>query len=208
MTTWRKLAALLAALLLTIGLAACGDDDDAAVAADDSSETTEAEGDGGEGEEGDHEDEMDMEGNPCAADAPDDALPPAEDLDPDATPVTVTAKDYEFVGADALAAGGSFGVTFENEGNEIHEFALSRLAEDEDRPVEEILASGEEPELTEVAFGIACPGASTTFNADVSEPGRYVAVCFVPVGTTAETTEEPSGPPHASQGMFTEFTIE
>ena len=203
MTTSRKLAALLATVLLTIGLAACGDDDDddAAVGAEDTSETTEGEGDGGEGEE-------DEEGNPCGPDAPDDALPPAEDLDPDATPVTVTAKEYEFVGADALAAGGSFGVTFNNEGKEIHEFALSRLAEGEDRPVEEILASGEEPELTEVAFGMACPGASTTFNADVTEPGRYVAVCFVPVGATPESTEEPSGPPHATQGMFAEFIIE
>lgn len=203
MTTWRKLAALLATLLLTIGLAACGDDDDddTAVGVDDTSDTTEAEGDGGEGEE-------ELEGNPCAADAPDDALPPAEELEADATPVTITGQEYEFGGADALAAGGTFGVTFENEGNELHEFALSRLAEDEDRPIEEILASGEEPELTEVAFGMACPGESTTFNADVSDPGRYVAVCFVPVGATPEATEEPSGPPHATQGMVAEFTIE
>ena len=204
MTTWRKLAALLAAILLTIGLAACGDDDDddTAVGADDTSETTEA--------EGDHDEEMEeeMEGNPCAPDAPDDALPPAEELEADATPVTITAKEYEFVGTDALAAGGTFGITFENDGKEIHEFALSRLADDETRPVDEILASGEEPEMTEVAFGMACPGESTTFNAEMTEPGRYVAVCFVPVGTTAETTEEPSGPPHAMQGMVAEITIE
>lgn len=198
--------------VLAIVAAACGgdDDDDTAVGADDTSQTTETEDRGDEGEERDHEEDMDeeMEGNPCAPDAPDDALPPAEELDASATPLTVTAKEYEFVGADEMAAGGTFGVTFNNEGEEVHEFAMSRLAEGEDRPVEEILASEEEPELTEVAFGLACPGESTTFNVDVSEPGRYVAVCFVPVGTTAETTEEPSGPPHAMQGMFVDFTIE
>lgn len=200
MTTWRKLAALLAAALLTIGFAACGDDDDddTAVGVDDTSEET--------GDEPGEEHEM--EGNPCAPDAPEDALPPPEELDPDATAVTITAKDYEFVGADALSAGGSFGVTFVNEGNEIHELMLMRLPADETRTIEELLASEEEPDLTEVAFGMACPGEETTFNAEVSEPGRYVAVCFVPVGTTAEVTEEVEGPPHAMQGMVAEFTIE
>ena len=46
------------------------------------------------------------------------------------------------------------------------------------------------------------------------EPGRYVAACFVPVGTTPEFTaemeqtgKEPEGPPRAMQGMVTEFTV-
>ena len=42
------------------------------------------------------------------------------------------------------------------------------------------------------------------------EPGRYVAACFVPPEVMAEmerTGKEPEGPPHAMQGMVTEFTV-
>lgn len=201
----RKLAALLASGLLVVGVAACGDDDDDTdVASDDTESTTTT--DGGESEDGeDHEDEM--EGNPCAPDAPDDALPPSEELDADATAITVTARDYAFEGAEALADGGSFGITFVNEGTEMHEFNLVRLADSEDRPLEEIIASEEEPELTEIAHGFACPGGEMTFNAEVTEPGRYVAVCLIPVGATPEATTEPEGPPHAAEGMVYEFEI-
>ena len=211
MTTWRKLATLLAALLLTIGLAACGDDDDddTAVGADDTSETTEAEGDDHEmpGEDGP------PEINPCAegVDPADAGLPPAEEPAEGATAVTVTAKDYEFVGADALSAGGTFAITLENEGNELHEMMIQKIDESETRSVEEMLQSEEPPEtLSEVAFGFACPGSSTVFNADISEPGRYVALCFIPSGTTAETDPadfENGGPPHAMNGMVVEFEV-
>ena len=33
------------------------------------------------------------------------------------------------------------------------------------------------------------------------EPGRYAVSCFIPVGGGE------SGPPHASRGMFAEFTV-
>jgi hypothetical protein len=203
MTTRRKILTLCAALTLVLGLGACGDDDDdeTAVADDETSETTAA--------EGDHDEEMGQEeGNPCAPDAPDDALPPAEELDADATPVTITAKEYEFGGTDALAAGGAFGITFQNEGNEIHELVLQKIDDAETRSVEEMLQLEEPPDtVTDVAFGVACPGDTTTFNADLSEPGRYVALCFVPVGATADATEEPQGPPHAMQGMVVELEL-
>lgn len=201
--TWRKLASLLMVGALAVGAAACGDDDDDVAASGDVDDTTET----SEGDEEMEEHPEDEEGNPCGPDAPDDALPPAEEPAEGATAITVTAKDYSFTGAEALEAGGSFAITLENEGTELHEMALVRLAEGEERPLEEIVSSGEEPDMTEIGFGIACPGESTTFNADVSEPGRYVAVCFIPVGTTPEATEEPQGPPHAAQGMTFEFEI-
>ena len=216
MTRWRKTLTLFAAASLVLGVAACGDDDDddtAVGAVDDTSETSEpagddeAEGDEAEGDEGGEGEEHGMEGNPCAPDAPADALPPAEELDPDATPVTVTATDYSFDGVDALAAGGTFGVTFVNEGTEMHELVVVRLADGEERPLEEIIASGEEPEMTEVGFALACPGNESAVNLEISDPGRYVAICMIPVGTTPEATEEPQGPPHASQGMVFEFEI-
>ena len=192
MDIWRKPAALRAATVLTVELAACGgdDDDDAAVGADDTSETTEAEG---------HD--MPTEGagggsaevNPCGEGA---------------TAVTVTAKDYEFEGSDVLAAGGTFAVTLENEGTELHELVVQVIDPSEKRSIEEMVQGEEPPDtVTPVGFGIACPGESTVFNADVTKPGRYVALCFVPVGTTPEATSEPEGPPHAMQGMVLEFEV-
>ena len=210
--TRRKLFALLMLFALALGVAACGDDDEEPAASGDANDptTTTTAADDGEGEGPDGPPEV----NPCAEGVtPEEAgLPPAEEPAEGATPVSITAKDYEFVGADALDAGGSFAITLTNEGTELHEMAIVKLADDETRSVEEIMASGEEPETTDVAFGFACPGSSTVLNADVSAPGRYVALCFIPVGTTPETdpavfASEDSGPPHAMNGMIHEFTI-
>ena len=211
--TRRKLVALPMLLALTLGVAACGDDDGdseeaSASASEDATEDTTGETTPEDGEEGDGPPEV----NPCAegVDPAEAGLPPAEEPAEGATAIDVVAKDYEFEGAEALDAGGSFAITLTNEGTELHEMAIVKLAEGEDRPLEELLAAEEEPETTDVAFGFACPGSSTTFNADVSEPGRYVALCFIPVGTTPETDPsafEQGGPPHAANGMVHEFTV-
>ena len=198
----KKTALLSLVLLYALGLVSCGGDDDTGtVASDDAPATTMAD------DEGTHDMPEAEDGNPCAADAPDDALPPGDELDPDGAEITVTAKDYEFLGIDPLTEGGAFAITFDNEGTEMHELAIARLADDEERPLDEIIASGEEPETTEIGFGIACPGDSTTVNANISEPGRYVAVCLIPVGTTPEAMEAPDGAPHASQGKASEVEI-
>ena len=60
------------------------------------------------------------------------------------------------------------------------------------------------------SFG--APGDSDTLFVDL-EPGRYVIVCFLPVGATPDNMEalesgELEGPPHFTQGMVEEFTVE
>lgn len=196
---------------LALGAAACGDDaEEPAASGDDIEETTTTVAE--EGEEGEGGPDGPPDVNPCAeGSSPEEAgLPPAEEPAEGATPIDVTAKEYEFVGADALDAGGSFAITFANEGVELHELLIVKLADGEERPLEEIISSGEEPEFTDVAFGFACPGESTTMNAEIEEPGRYVAICMIPSGTTPETDPaafEQGGPPHAASGMVHEFTI-
>ncbi|HVM52725.1 MAG TPA: hypothetical protein VM262_05970 [Acidimicrobiales bacterium] len=205
MSTWRKLAALFATLLLVAGLAACGDDDDdtaagaTTTAADDHDMPT-------DGEDGP------PEVNPCAegVDPAEAGLPPAEEPADGATAATITARDYEFEGVDALEAGGSFAVTFENEGAELHELMIMSIDESETRTVEELLASEEDPDtVSPVSFGFACPGDDTVVNVDLA-PGRYVAICFIPVGTTPQTDPadfEEDGTPHAENGMVHEFIV-
>lgn len=68
-------------------------------------------------------------------------------------------------------------------------------------------------EFAGVAF--AGPGSGDITFVDL-DPGKYAVVCFIPVGTTdmadLEAGEgdqaEPAGPPHFTQGMVTEFTVE
>jgi hypothetical protein len=192
-------------LALALALAACGSDDERPAASGDASseetassttEPSEAEGD------------AEAASGICAD------LPPAEEATEGATRTAVIGKDYEFFAAEALALGGQQAVSFINEGEELHELNIVRIAPEETRSVEQIIqesAGADAPPatITPVAMGIACPGERTVFNADLSEPGRYAAVCFIPVGTTPESDPEaePSGPPHAAEGMFAEFTV-
>jgi hypothetical protein len=41
------------------------------------------------------------------------------------------------------------------------------------------------------------------------EPGEYIAVCFIPTGTTIDDSgqHEGDGPPHFIEGMQQEFTV-
>ena len=58
------------------------------------------------------------------------------------------------------------------------------------------------------AAGPLLPGESTpaVFEA---EAGEYIALCFIPVGTTGEGPEgEGDGPPHFVEGQRSEFMVE
>jgi hypothetical protein len=216
----KRVRALAGATVLVLGVAACGDDSDeettdttvaaeatTTTAADDETTTTEAAAEGGdEGEEGGDAPDV----NPCA-EGESGELAPATPPAAGATEVAVSATEYRFDGLDAMSATGEYAVTLTNEGQELHELIVVRLA-DEETPLEELIASDEEPEMTEIAFTFACPGATADVTAaNLDQPGRYVAVCFIPVGTTPETAPEDFetlGPPHAAQGMAQEFFIQ
>ena len=78
-----------------------------------------------------------------------------------------------------------------------------------DTPVEELLADEKkaEKESEFVGAGFAEPGVGTgSALVDLKKPGRYAAVCFIPVGTHGDT--EGDGPPHFTEGMVSEFTVE
>jgi hypothetical protein len=58
--------------------------------------------------------------------------------------------------------------------------------------------------------GVAvCGGATSFLYTELKKPGRYAAVCFLPVGSTdQQALETADGPPHASEGMVAEFEVE
>jgi hypothetical protein len=132
----------------------------------------------------------------------------------DVTPVTAT--EYEFEGdLDGLQAGIN-GLAFENSGSEFHEMVLFRINDDATETMEELLALPEEEaeaKVTESGAAFGAPGDSDTLFADL-DAGRYAIICFLPVGALPENMEAlesgelEDAPPHFTQGMIREFTVE
>lgn len=142
--------------------------------------------------------------------------------------VEITGVDYGFEGfPETLAVGTE--LTFRNGSDtEYHEMVVMRLADDEERSVEELLAlPGDEAMASMTFVGVAAAAPSqdgTVVDGDLtlSEAGRYVATCFIPVGADpavvekafggAEGSDGPpelgDGPPHAMEGMVAEFVVE
>ncbi len=122
--------------------------------------------------------------------------------------IEVTAKDYEFTGLDDEVESGTTFVDFTNDGTEQHEFVVVRINDDTTESVDELLALSEEEASTKTQFvgaTFAPPGQSGSGIIEFGEPGRYVAVCFIPVGSVGDA--EGDGAPHAMEGMTKEFTV-
>jgi hypothetical protein len=135
--------------------------------------------------------------------------------------LAVTGTEYSFDGLAAELAAGPTIVDFENAGNEVHEVIFLRINDDTTETVEEILALPEEEAMEKATFqaiAFAFPGSSGTTVTDFT-PGRYAALCFLPVGAAPEVIEQMEGPdstpppgvelgpPHFTMGMVHEFTV-
>ncbi len=127
--------------------------------------------------------------------------------------VEVSAVDYSFQNLPATLDAGRTTFAFTNDGEEIHEMVVVRINDDVTETLEELLALPEEEALTKVQFAgvmFSAQGGTDTETIEMA-PGRYAALCFIPVGTTdmsaLESEEAPSGPPHFTAGMQAEFTV-
>ncbi len=136
-----------------------------------------------------------------------DALSWVED-NCDVVSIDVSAKEFEYDGIPDTLSTGYTVVNFANVGNEMHEMFAFRFNDGVDETLDEIVALPEDEvfsKITPMNATFAMPGGSDTGSWNLSEPGRYVVVCFIPLGTTANN--EGDGPPHFTQGMFHEFTV-
>lgn len=210
-TTIRRSVALVAACLVTaVSFSACGSDDDTAT--DSPVETTATTETPDEG---------------TGTDAPVETTATTVPTDsPTGETIVVTAVDYGFEGLPETVPVGTK-ISLVNEGNEPHEFVAMPIPAEETRSVEELVQLPEE-ELGAV-FGAAEPATvilAATGQTDVpgavvgdgtlTEPGRYIIVCFLPVGSDDSVLEsegpppEGDGPqamPHVMQGMYAELTV-
>ena len=127
--------------------------------------------------------------------------------------VTVEAVDYRFEDVPDSVEAGTVGFEFRNNGTEVHEMVLFRIADGVELSVDELLELPEDEADSMVEFrGVAfAPSGEEDVTFASLEPGRHVILCFIPTGTTSmdmlEGDAPPDGPPHFTQGMVHEFEV-
>lgn len=204
----RVMAGTALALALSLGVAACGDDDDST--SSDDTTVTENSTDNG------------TEDAPAGEDGPANG----ETAEDDGPVLEVLAVDYAFEDLpDSIEAGTRLHLRNEAPG-ELHELVAFRLADDETRTIDEIVALP--PEEMQALLGepvtvllappmseqIATPVGDGTLN----EPGRYALLCVIPTGAdpdeylaAAAGSDGPpdvaGGPPHIAHGMYAEIEV-
>ena len=124
--------------------------------------------------------------------------------------VAVSAVDYTFAGVPETLAGGPtlFVMNNDSEAAEFHVIVVMQLNEGDDVTLDELLSMPEDEALQHVAseyVAAAEPGSVGGAIVDL-EPGRWIFLCPVPVGTAHG--EEGTGPPHFVEGMSGEFVVE
>lgn len=161
----------------------------------------------------------------------DDSSAPAEpattNTATDDNTIDVTAIDYAFEGLPAEATAGAELTLRNQSASEVHELVAMRLTDGEDRPAADLVALPEQelgglfggpPALVLIAppddDGFAAVGDGT-----LTEPGRYLMVCFIPTGADpgayldaleanpGQPPSVPGGPPHFTAGMYAELTV-
>lgn len=132
--------------------------------------------------------------------------------------VDVVGTDYAFAGLEASYTG-PVTMAFRNEGAEVHELVVVRKNPDVTESWDALLALPQEESATKVAFvgaTFAEPGQTAPDMLTADQPGDYLAVCFIPQGTTDLPSLDPNaseppdlgtGAPHFTLGMRSEFTI-
>ena len=122
--------------------------------------------------------------------------------------IDVQAMDYHFEGIPEQLSTGYHVVNFENAGTEMHEMLTIRINDGVTESVEELINLPEEEvesKITMINAEFAPPGGTDVGSWNLTQPGNYAVLCFIPVGSAGEAEGE--GPPHFTQGMIHEFTV-
>lgn len=134
-----------------------------------------------------------FEARACGLEPPPAAV--ANEIDPDAVRVDVTASEYTFDIDDPTAAG-RYSFVMVNAGAAPHLLVVAQL--EPEVPLDDVLASdGDVGVIQAVESDLAPPGGEAVVTVDL-EPGRWVIVCPIP---------NDAGQSHAALGMLRELTI-
>lgn len=169
----------------------------------------------------------------CATDDEPEEAETTEEATPEATQtsasgVEVTGEDYSFTGLpDTIDAGSR--ISFKNGSDkEVHEIVAFKMADTETRTAEEIFKLPEAelnaalggPPVTVIVAEPEKDGMAVVGDGALKDAGRYVFGCFIPTGAdpaeylkAAQEAGDDApvvagGPPHFTQGMYAEATVE
>ena len=122
------------------------------------------------------------------------------------TKVPVTMENYHFTGLPDTLASGDYVFQLTNTGNELHVMVIVKRKPGVTASFDELLndPDGESMVDTVVANG-ASPGGSTNAFGHL-DPGEYLVLCPIPIGSDGATTEG-TGPPHFTLGMRQALTV-
>jgi hypothetical protein len=128
--------------------------------------------------------------------------------------LTVTATEYAFDGLPNTFDAGPVVIDFDNSGAEFHMLSLHRVNDGVTETLDELLALPEDDfatKVTEVGGAFAAPREVGYGMLDL-QPGRYIAICLLPIGATPENmpqieSGEHDGAPHFTSGMIEEFNV-
>jgi hypothetical protein len=125
----------------------------------------------------------------------------------------VTGIEYEFQGLPRTLPAGKVAIKFTDTGAEWHELAIARLKTKDS--LKKIIGMSEKQQakkIEEIGGTFAMQGQTSYTIADMSKPGRYGVVCFLPVGATdaqaAGEAERKHAKSHADRGMLATIRVE
>ena len=122
----------------------------------------------------------------------------------------VKGPDYKFEGLEDSYPAGVRRFKLDNTGKEAHEMIILSRKPGVTESFDQILKLPEEKAQSKVDFAGSAdtvdPGKASYGVTDL-KPGEYIAVCFLPKGTTS-AEKEGKGPPHFTLGMKKEFKVE
>jgi hypothetical protein len=129
------------------------------------------------------------------------------------TQLDVTGIEYEFQGLPKTLPAGKVAIRFTDNGTEFHELAIFRVkGKDSVKKVVGMSEKEQAKKIEEIGGTFATQGQTSYAIADMSKPGRYGIVCFLPVGSTSEQATEEAAKKHAKehwqQGMLATITVE
>jgi len=123
--------------------------------------------------------------------------------------IEVTGSDYKFEGLPTEVASGTQ-LTFKNSAtDEDHMIIVVRKNDDATRELEDLLKNGTEEEQQSMTTMIgqleANPGQAASGTIKLDQPGQYLALCPIPVGSMSGPASDAM--PHYMKGMYQLFTV-
>jgi len=121
------------------------------------------------------------------------------------TKVAVTAEDYHFTGVPDTLEAGDYTFEMTNKGKEFHVLVIVKRKDGVTDSFEQLLSDPSGEGKVETLLGVAAPPGVPGAGSTHLDPGEYLVLCPIPIGTAGDT--EGTGPPHFTAGMQQVLTV-